>query len=227
MKKVFILIALFAIAAGANAQLKVISGGKVGIGTNNPFEKLQIGDIWTFHNGGTKYIGRNVTYTSAGDKRIENGYSSQIRFENENGNLTLATAGYGLAGSSLNITGKNLTLDATGNVGIGITNPSHKLDVKGSVRISDWTDILIDWNNTGGIPQIYPSATWYLNLGKSDKRIGFIYLWNTNSIDYGSVSDERSKENIRRLDSPIEKIKKISAYNYNFKKEFLPDEAVS
>ncbi|OFZ06265.1 MAG: hypothetical protein A2491_11975 [Bacteroidetes bacterium RIFOXYC12_FULL_35_7] len=36
--------------------------GKVGIGTTNPHERLQIGDRWTFHNGGTKIIGYNYKY---------------------------------------------------------------------------------------------------------------------------------------------------------------------
>jgi hypothetical protein len=42
MKKLSILIVLFAITAGANAQLKLTTNGKVGIGTNNPTAKLQV-----------------------------------------------------------------------------------------------------------------------------------------------------------------------------------------
>jgi len=43
-------------------------------------------------------------------------------------------AGSGAAGSQVVTTGKNLTLTADGNVGIGLTNPGVKLDVAGVVR---------------------------------------------------------------------------------------------
>jgi hypothetical protein len=33
---------------------------KVGIGTDDPKELLQVGDGWSFHSGGTKFIGRNI-----------------------------------------------------------------------------------------------------------------------------------------------------------------------
>jgi len=119
---------------GAGGGLTIAPNGFVGIGTSSsPTQRLQIGNIWTFHDGGTKYIGRNVTYTLLGDVRIEQGFSSFISFS-ESGTISLATAGSGTAGSPVDITGKNLTINADGNVGIGLTNPSVKLDVAGSFK---------------------------------------------------------------------------------------------
>ena len=226
MKKVFILIALCAIAAGANAQLKVIANGKVGVGTNAPLEQMQIGDIWTFHNGGTQFIGRNVTWTPSGDVRIANGASNMIRFEE--GGITLAATGTGSVGSTVNITGKTLTLDAAGNVGIGIT-PEYKLHVlgntclRGPLRLDGWTDILFDWTGESGGVAIYPETNGHLQLGKSGNGIWKIFAHSVNSLIFPATSDEKVKENIRRLDNPIEKIKQISAYRYYFKREILPD----
>ena len=107
--------------------------GKLGVGTTgNLYEQMQIGDIWTFHNGGNKYIGYNATYTSSGNVRIEQGFSSFLNF-NANGSILLETAGTGAAGSAIVTTNKNLILTANGDVGIGTKNPNAKLEVSGQV----------------------------------------------------------------------------------------------
>src|SRR5574344_254623 len=94
MVKNYSLLLSFVLFATINvvAQLKVLPNGNVGIGTNNPLQKIQIGNIWTFHNGGTKFIGRNVTYTSQGNIRIEDGYSSMLSFD-EYGKISLLAGG--------------------------------------------------------------------------------------------------------------------------------------
>ena len=119
---------------------------------------------------------------------------------------------------------------SNGNVGIGssISGQTAKLQVNGHVRIDAWTDILIDWSGSGTAtactPTIYPENNGYLQLGKPDLRLGKVYLWDAYSLIYGSTSDERLKENIEPLKNPIERIKQISGYNYNFKREIFPKE---
>jgi len=251
MKRFFILVAIFAITAGAMAQMKVTNNGNVGIGTNNPLEKFQIGDIWTFHNGGNKYIGRNVRYNisvnPAHNERIANGSTSLLSFGD--GTISFETAGYGTAGSQVNTTGR-LILDANGNVGIGVNTPAQRLHVEGNsflngrvsmglnntaypeyrlwvegrVRFSAWTDIIFDWSGNSSSPIMYPEADYYLQIGKSDKRIGHLYLYSSSSLHYGTTSDEQAKENITPLGSAIEKIKQISGYRYNFKREIFPED---
>jgi hypothetical protein len=53
-----------AVLIGDNTRttMGVFDNGRVGIGTMAPTQLLQLGDEWVFHNGSTKYIGRNVTY---------------------------------------------------------------------------------------------------------------------------------------------------------------------
>jgi len=107
--------------------------GKLGVGTTgNIYEQMQIGDIWTFHNGGNKYIGYNATYTSSGNVRIEQGFSSFLNF-NANGSISFETSDTGAAGSSIVTTNNNLILTANGDVGIGTKNPNAKLDVSGQI----------------------------------------------------------------------------------------------
>jgi len=97
----------------------------------------------------------------------------------------------------------------------------------GSFRICDWKDFIFDWTGTGtgsGTPTMYPSSDGWLQLGKPDKKIGKLYMWSAGSIIYGTTSDERIKENITPFQSPIEKIKQISGYHYNFKRDFFPND---
>ena len=109
--------------------------GNVGIGVASPLQKFQIGTIWTFHDGGTKYIGRNVTYTSSGNVRIEQGGVSSLNFGD--GSISLETAGTGAVGSLVTTTGR-LILTSNGNVGIGTTSPGdYKLKVNGKINCTE------------------------------------------------------------------------------------------
>jgi len=78
---------------------QLTTSDKVGIWTNSPSEILQIGDRWTFHNGGHKIIGYNYHF-NGGDKRMVSDEVAALRFTDE-GDIRLMTGGYGSAGSSI------------------------------------------------------------------------------------------------------------------------------
>lgn len=116
-------------------------------------------------------------------------------------------------------------VDSQGNLIVGNpNNASGKLCVDGVFRIKNWTDIIADMSGNSASPVMYPSTDWYLQLGKSNKRVGTLYVATIHYNYIWSDSDKRLKENIKQLNgSQIEKIKQISAYAYNFKSEYLPD----
>jgi len=73
--------------------------GKVGIGTDNPHEKLQIGNEFVLHDGETKRIGRNVYWDGTQDKRINDGSASALNFDTHA--ISLLTAEEGMSESSI------------------------------------------------------------------------------------------------------------------------------
>lgn len=107
----------------------LLNGGNVGIGTTSPKEKLQIGNAFTFHDGGHDVIGFN--YAASGGLDLDNSkYSAEIRFDPVNGYL-----GLGTSSSVTNNPTSSLFINKNGYVGIGTSSPNEKLTVKGHVNI--------------------------------------------------------------------------------------------
>jgi hypothetical protein len=105
----------------------------MGIGTETPKERFQIGDRWTFHDGGHKLQGYNFYFGGqpAASRRIGVGAASLLRYT-DTGDISFQVAPSGAADSE--ITWMNtLFVKNDGNIGIGTLNPTSKLDVAGSI----------------------------------------------------------------------------------------------
>ena len=104
------------------------SNGNVGIGTTSPSEKLQINGSIRLDDGSADGPQLKLASSGYSDWNIDN-YNSSLR------------AYYGST--------EYIRLTSTGNLGIGTTNPSYKLDVSGDARITGNTITYAQFNNQG------------------------------------------------------------------------------
>lgn len=106
-------------SGGGTERMRITSDGRFGLGTSKPLEQFQLGDKWTFHDGGSKFIGYNVHWQNSAQahRRIADGAASQLRFESD-GSLTLQTAAPGSAGESPAFK-IGMTVQNNGQVGFG------------------------------------------------------------------------------------------------------------
>jgi len=109
-------------------------GANVGIGTTTPYEKLDIVGNIRLGNyntvSGTRYIGY-------GNNTFANQFIAGMSIEstslggNYSQKLNFATHHYGV------FAGVRMTLDEQGNLGIGTNSPAERLDVNGSILLSE------------------------------------------------------------------------------------------
>jgi hypothetical protein len=140
---------------GANDLIRttLTSAGNLGIGTTTPLDKLEINDgtNWTRSGGGYLFVGRGAEAAPRVSlQRDIVGASGGIAFTE--GSAAATTGSAITQASSRNLVfltsnGTALTermrIDSVGNVGIGTTSPTAKLQVKGSGATSATTSLLV------------------------------------------------------------------------------------
>ncbi|MBI4647037.1 MAG: hypothetical protein HY738_10725, partial [Bacteroidia bacterium] len=122
----------------------ITKDGKVGIGTTDPKNELQIGPQFVLHSKTSNYIGFNCYWVEDAPKYMSGGYSSIIRLgRNISFGVTDIT---GSENSPLNI---NYAMNITdnGNVGIGTDLPNAKLDIRGKIYVKTDDDAILTFDN--------------------------------------------------------------------------------
>ncbi|MFA5961227.1 MAG: hypothetical protein WC848_00920 [Parcubacteria group bacterium] len=149
-------------ASGADNNFALITGnGNVGIGTTNPTEKLSVtGNISASGN------------VSAGNAFGINGYGSLTWGTMLGGNSPILTSGNSLGFSTTNMASLQMVINSSGNVGIGTTNPTRKLDI---VTASD-SDVGVYTNG-------------YIRSGNLFMAGGAAGLFNNSVSDGGLIFD--------------------------------------
>ena len=184
-------------------QVRVTSGGDVGIGTSSPSAKLDINGTSEFN--GTMNLANNnienVNSLSFADPGSQEGitwtgsaakiFVSPLDGGNSDGYLRLINDG-GIVFEAGSENDESMVITSSNNVGIGTTTPSEKLDVAGNVKFSG---ALMPNGNAGTSGQILTSQgpgqppVWqtpasiplYGNNAASVELNGLVYTTDTTS----------------------------------------------
>ena len=111
----------------ANSErMRIMSTGNIGIGTNNAVDELHIHSSSTAQNIALRLTDGTSGATNSDGFLIQKNSTSQAMIWN----YETADMFFGTANS------ERMRIMSTGNIGIGITNPTEKLDVSGNIKVS-------------------------------------------------------------------------------------------
>lgn len=133
--------ALVAVSSTGADLFRVRNGGTVGIAQADPKERLHVGQLMTFHDGGSKFLGFNAWYdaTTGQMKNLQaNRASVAIGIGDGGANpnvFTITVDGLSSVGQIMNTGFKGISLLTDGSMGIGTTEPESMLHVLGDVTI--------------------------------------------------------------------------------------------
>jgi hypothetical protein len=192
--------------------------GNVGIGTTSPGYKLEV-------NGTTKATSsyhQNVNFTNTPTFQIgTDGFSSgfyvydstaaayRMVVKSSTGNVGIGT----LSPGSYNAHGKNLVVAGSGNVGITIDGASSS---SCSICFADGTSSTasiagkIEYDHSSDAMEFRTAAVTRMKLNSTS------LIVSGDVVAYGSPSDVRLKENIKPINSALDKVSKLQGVTFDW-----------
>ena len=180
-----------------SANLVTVQGnGNVGIGTSTPNSRLEVnGNMivgtgnksigsWPFFISDSSNLGWKVADSSGAAKfelYVGNSGINQMRLL---GGLSIVGFSQDLSlGTSAYLNTVNIS-NTNGNVGIGNTSPTQKLDVTGNIKISNNNSLMFrNAANNADISIIQLTSTNQLNLGTTSSSVPSVIALHTNSTE--------------------------------------------
>ena len=141
---------------GNNERFRISSGGDVGIGTSSPATSLEIVStdaIIRLSDTNTSAVANDLIgelqfYSNDADGAHIAGYVKAIQDPSDAyGRRTALLLGTQTTGAQAN---EKVRIDHLGNVGIGTTSPSEKLEVNGTIKITGTGGQGVNIENSGG-----------------------------------------------------------------------------
>ena len=146
-----------AFAEGGTEAMRLDSAGNMGLGVtpsawNTGFKAIQVGAqgaLWSSTSTAATWLTRNTFLNTSGSFRyIDNGYANALQVDND-GMFKFYTAASGTAGNAITFT-QAMTLDASGNLGVGTTSPTSNRRLDAVLNSNASTGIRVANNDAGG-----------------------------------------------------------------------------
>ena len=193
----------------------VFDGSKLGVGISSPQANLDVSgsNINSISlqlrsgDANNQNDSSQIVLSYAGSPYNNLGYAHSIKTRHNGGAASNNAIDFWLwspvdNASTLGST-RVMSLDGTGNVGIGLITPTHRLQIKGSGTTSA-TTVLYTQNSSN-------TFTFSVQDNGDVRAAGDITAYYSSDINL--------KTNITPLESPIEKIKQIGGYEFDWKPE--------
>ena len=169
-------------------RMRIDASGNVGIGTSSPATKLDVYDVIRSSFGASLYTSITSPATGGVSGKI---ISSDNNLELTADSLSSSTTNILFKTSSSGTTAERMRIDSSGNVGIGSSSPSVKLDVTGA-------------SNSDSTARFSKTSEGSLLLGGNRSTSNCPFIGSENAYDFAIITNntERARFNSTGLSFP-------------------------